>query len=238
MAVVSKKVFETDAKVGGKVVGPGAVWPTAIYKSTHASLKPLGEGGHLFLVTVRPPDDALWLVAVLRDPKLEADGWRSSANTTAVVDASALKGQIKFATGAGITAPVGKLGMSLQTPRALTDGDVALFLGLAGGAAPTKKAYHLNAHEAGPLPCLCKKCFAAAPERVEVGGESFVRREARAKDRVLYHWLPESLVASEKAVRLGVENRMRLRLKDVVVHAPAPKGRALRRPRDEDEDFE
>ncbi|MFO0614828.1 MAG: hypothetical protein U0414_19730 [Polyangiaceae bacterium] len=241
MAVVSKKVFETDARDRGKVLGLGGVWPTEIYKSTHASLRPLGEGGHLFLVTVRPPDEALWLVAVLRDPKLVAEGWRASPNTAPAVDVSALKSKLRFATGTGITAEKGKLGMSLQTPRTLTPADEALFLAAAGApapsgapAAPPKKTYHLNRHEVGPLPCLCMRCFAAAPERVELGGEVFLRRHATAKERILYHWLPEALQSSEARVRLDIERRMRLRLKDPVDRARAP-ARKRRPARDEDE---
>ena len=31
--------------------------------------------GAIFLVTVRPPDEALWLVAIVEDPAREAIGW-------------------------------------------------------------------------------------------------------------------------------------------------------------------
>ncbi len=252
-AVVSKKVFESEARVGGKVLALGGVWPTAKYASTHASLKPLGDGGHLFLVTVRPPDEALWLIAVLRDVKGVKDGWVASANTTPAMDITPLKSKIRFATGSGITAAKGKLGMSLQTPRTLTDDDVTLLLGVAGGsapatapaagapstpaapAAPPGKLYHLNAHESGPLPCLCQKCLPKAGERVVVDGEAFVRREATAKGRVLYYWLPEASVGSEKAVRAGVERRMKFKLPDPIDHSATKK---RKRPEDEDEDDE
>jgi hypothetical protein len=236
-AVVSKKVFETDARIKGKVVGLGQVWPTAKYASTHAALKPLADGGHIFLVTVRPPDEALWLVAVLLDVKSAKDGWTSSANTTPVTNITALKNRIKFANGSGITAAKGKLGMSLQTPRALSDDDTALLLaagkpGAALPAGPPSKVYHLNAHEKGKLPCLCQKCFPTAPERAELDGEAFVRREARAKDRVLYFWLPETLVPGEKQVRFAVEKRMTARLPDVRV----PRPNAKRRKSEEDDE--
>jgi hypothetical protein len=229
-AVVSKKVYETEARIKGKVLGLGQVWPTAKYASTHAALKPLGEGGHIFLVTVRPPDEALWLVAVLLDVKSVKDGWSSTANTTPITNITALKNRIKFANGSGITAAKGKLGMSLQTPRALSPDDVTLLLaaGKPGAAlppGPPSKVYHLNGHDKGKLPCLCQKCFDKAPERAEVDGEAFVRREARAKDRVLYYWLPETLVPVEKKVRFGVEKRMMLRLGDVTVARPKGKGR-------------
>ncbi len=240
-AVVSKKVFETDARIKGKVIGLGQVWPTSKYASTVAALKTLADGGHVFLVTVRPPDEALWLVAVLRDVKAAKDGWSSATNTTAVTNITSLKGRIKFANGTGITAAKGKLGMSLQTPRALSADDVTLLLAATTpGAAlpqappsPPSKVYHLDGHEKGKLPCLCQKCFSKAPERVEVDGEAFVRREARAKDRVLYYWLPETLVSSEKQVRFSVEKRMRLRLSDVNIPSPS---KAKRRGDDEDDE--
>jgi len=233
--VVSKKVFETQAKVGGKVLGLGQTWATAKYASTHASLNPLKDGGHLFLVTVRPPNEALWLIAVLRDVKTEKDGYSAKTNAVAITDISAFKSKIKFATGSGITAAKGKLGMSLQTPRTLTEDDVKLLLSATTGAPPppSDKIYHLNGHETGPLPCLCKKCLPKAPERIEVDGEAFVRREATAKDRILYYWLPEVSVPAQKAVRYAVEARMRAKLPNPIVHVPGRK-----RSGDDDEDDE
>ncbi len=244
-AVVSKKVFETEARTSGKVLGLGGVWATELYKSTHASLKPLAGGGHLFLVTVRPPTEALWLIAVLRDVKAAPNGWKATRNTTPITDITSLKSKIRFATGTGITTEKGKLGMSLQTPRTLTDDDVKILLAVAapgapmpaGAAAPppaAKKIYHLNAHEPGPLPCLCVKCLAKAGDRVVVDGEAFVRREATAKDRILHYWLPEASLPSEKAVRYAVEKRMQSKLPDVIVHGGGKKKRRS----DDDEDDE
>jgi hypothetical protein len=238
-AVVSKKVFETQARSAGKVLTLGGVWATSKYASTHAALKPLADGGHLFLVTVRPPNEALWLIAVLRDVKAAKGGWSATTNTTPITDVSPLKTKIRFASGAGITAPKGKLGMSLQMPRTLTDADVQLLLSVgtgAAGAAPptvptTGKIYHLNRHDKGPLPCLCVKCLPNAGERVVVDGEAFVRREAHAKSRVLYYWMPEVLIPTEKAVRFDVERRMRHRLPEAIVHSGASRGSG-----DEDED--
>jgi hypothetical protein len=247
-AVVSKKIFESDVRVGGKVLGLGGVWPTEKYASTHAALKPLKDGGHLFLVTVRPPNEALWLIAVLRDVESVKDGWKAKANTTPITDITSLKSKIKFATGSGITAAKGKLGMSLQTPRALTDADVKLLLGGApgapagpagagapAGAAPAPaapgKIYHLNAHATDVLPCLCMKCLEKSGERVVVDGEAFVRREARAKGRVLYYWLPEAILTGEKSVRIAIERRMKVQLADVIVHSGAKRS-------DDDDDGE
>lgn len=249
-AVVSKKIFESDVRAGGKVLGLGGVWATEKYASTHAALKPLKDGGHLFLVTVRPPNEALWLIAVLRDVTAAKDGWKSAPNTTPITDITSLKSKIRFATGSGITAAKGKLGMSLQTPRALTDADATLLLAAVappGGAyrtpaqpdAPSEtRIYHLNAHESGPLPCLCKKCLEKAGERIVVDGETFLRREAHAKGRVLYYWLPEASLDSEKAVKYAVERRMAFHLPEVIVHGSGAKKKKPDEEEDEDEDFD
>jgi hypothetical protein len=245
-AVVSKKVFESEARIGGKVIGLGAIWATSKYKSTQPALKPLASGGHLFLVTVRPPSEALWLIAVLRDVKGVKDGWEAKANTTPVIDITSLKSKIHFASGSGITAAKGKLGMSLQMPRELAAADIAVLLAAAGGAVPAaapassapaaEKIYHLNAHEKGPLPCLCVKCLEKAGTRVVASGETFVRKEAHAKSRVLYYWLPESLANTEVNVRYAIEQRMKRRLADVIDHSLAKPKKRKARARDDDED--
>ena len=43
------------------------------YVSANKGLEPLADGGRLYLVTVRPPNEALWLVAVLEQPKFDGD---------------------------------------------------------------------------------------------------------------------------------------------------------------------
>jgi hypothetical protein len=130
MAVVSKAVFEKMAK-SAKV---GDVLPLDRYASGNKALEPLGdEGARLFLFTVRPPDEALWLVAVLSGLSFEGDSWIAEVNTTPITDVGAIKSQIQFESGVGIKAKPGTLGMSLQTPRGLTAGDVELLLGAAGG---------------------------------------------------------------------------------------------------------
>lgn len=219
LAVVSKKVFEADARVAGKKLGLGEVWPTAKYLSTHASLRPLGEGGHLFLATVRPPDEALWLVAVLVSPALDDTGWAAAPNTVPITDITPLKTKIKFASGTGITAEKGKLGMSLQTPRTLTAEDEALLLQaaaldpkLAAPAAPSPKGprvIHVNAHEPGSkAPCLCKKCLPTAPAEVTIEGVTFQRDATTASDRVLHYWFPASLAAEREAMQRSIGQRL------------------------------
>lgn len=126
LAIVSKAVFEKQATG----TGLGGVLALDHYDSHHKSLAGLADGDALFLVTVRPPDEQLWLVAVLESPKLGKTGWVAAANRVPITDASALRNKLTFTSGTGIQAKPGALGMSLQTPRVLTDADVALLRGL------------------------------------------------------------------------------------------------------------
>ena len=82
LALVSKAIFERDAHG----LGEGDVWPTAAYLSKNRALVPLAEGGDLFLCTVRPPDERLWLVAVLRSPEQRDDGWHAATNVVPITD--------------------------------------------------------------------------------------------------------------------------------------------------------
>lgn len=133
MAIVSKAVF--DKMVGKGTPKLGDVLATNQYVSTNPRLAALEKGGSLFLVTVRPPNEALWLVAILENPKHNGTAWVSAANTVAMTDLSKVKDKLVFDSGNGIQAKPGALGMSLQTPRVLTDADVALLRGAAGGGA-------------------------------------------------------------------------------------------------------
>jgi len=133
MAIVSKAVFE---KAAGKAPAVGARLRMDRYGSANKQLAPLSSGGKLYLVTVRPPDEALWLVAVLDKPTFDGKQWIARPCDTPITDISKLRPQLKFESGVGITAKKGALGMSLQTPRTLTAGDVALLDAAAGGGAP------------------------------------------------------------------------------------------------------
>ena len=136
MAIVSKAVFE---KAAGKSPAVGTRLRMDRYTSTNKALDPLAGGGRLYLVTVRPPNEALWLVAILDRPKHDGQAWIAKPCDTPITDISNLRAKIKFESGAGITAKAGALGMSLQTPRALTAADTALLDAAAGvgtGAAP------------------------------------------------------------------------------------------------------
>jgi hypothetical protein len=133
MAIVSKAVFEKAAR--GLDVGD--VWDTDHYGSRNKGLAPVGDGGDLYLVTVRPPE-TLWLVAVLRSPHATGEAWKAEANTVAIRAIDELRSRIKFTSGVGITQKAGALGMSLQTPRVLTDDDVVLLGGVPAQPKPAK----------------------------------------------------------------------------------------------------
>ncbi len=132
MAIVAKAVFE---KAAGKTPSLGTQLGLDRYVSANKGLAPLAGGGRLFLVTVRPPDEALWLVDVLENPKFSGSEWVAAASSTPMTDLSALKSQLTFESGKGLPTAAGTLGMSLQTPRVLTAADSALLLAAAGGAA-------------------------------------------------------------------------------------------------------
>ncbi|MBW2733376.1 MAG: hypothetical protein JRH20_13390, partial [Deltaproteobacteria bacterium] len=126
LAIVSKKIFERQARLdNGHLATTGDVLPVDRYDSNNKRLETLKEGGTLFMVTVRPGDE-LWLVAVLLEPRHEADHWASSPNPAPITDITSLIPDFRFDTGKGIRAKTGALGMSLQTPRHLTEGDVDL----------------------------------------------------------------------------------------------------------------
>lgn len=148
IAVVSKAVFEPEMKSAR--LAPGVVWQTKAYVSQNKGLAPLAEGGRLFLVTVRPPDEQLWLVAVLESPKSNGTQWSAATNVVPVRDVSAIKKSLKFANGQGLPDKVGVLGMSLQTPRVLAAGDIALLLGKADPSP-------VPANEPAPAPEKPKK---------------------------------------------------------------------------------
>lgn len=139
-AIISKSIFERDF---GQGVCVGDVLPLDAYRSKGKAFDPLREGGDLFLVTARP-EDRLWLVAILETPTFGTDGLRAAApNTVPVTDLSELIPKVKFSTGKGINAKPGKLGMSLQTPRRLSDDDIALIRSrIAVSGPPARSREH------------------------------------------------------------------------------------------------
>jgi len=137
MAIVSKAIFE---KTAGKRPALGAQLAMDRYVSANKNLAPLAGGGKLFIVTVRPPDEALWLVAVLDQPVFDGAQWIAAPSGVAMTDVTHLRAQLQFESGAGITSKPGALGMSLQTPRVLTASDVGLLEAAAGTAGPVDPA--------------------------------------------------------------------------------------------------
>ena len=131
MCIVSKAIFE---KVAGKKPALGTVLGMERYVTANKALSPLADGGKLYLVTVRPPDESLWLVAVLEEPTRGGDGWEATANAVGIVDISNLRSKLVFANGKGLPTKAGTLGMSLQTPRELTEDDAALIDAMLPGA--------------------------------------------------------------------------------------------------------
>lgn len=140
MALVSKKEWEKHSWKR-----PDSTYVNSIcfhldrYDSSHKLLEPLAKrGSRLFLVTVRA-DDRLLLVAVLESPKHDGTGWRAKPNRVTVRDITAHKAAL------GLTAAAGKLAMSLQTPRALTDEQGELLIAAGAGTSAAKPAKRAKA---------------------------------------------------------------------------------------------
>lgn len=129
LAIISRAAFEKGLG-GGEV---GTVKAVSTYDSNPKPFAALRDGGDgaLFLVTARP-EDKLWLVAILEKPRLTKNeqSWIAQENVTPITDITSLIPKLKFASGTGIKAKAGQLGMSLQTPRALTKEDVSAIRGL------------------------------------------------------------------------------------------------------------
>jgi hypothetical protein len=209
LAIISKAVFEKEAS--GR--SPGEELPIDRYRSASKHLEPLRSGGRLFLVTVRPPAEALWLVAVLEGPRFEDGGWLAQPNRVPITDVTVLIPRLRFESGKGIQAAKGALGMSLQTPRALTSEDVTLLLGAVGGSVEAR-LIHLTAHdERGPLPCLCRRCFPRSGEHAEAGGMKFTRTQVEAEGRVLHYWLPDELLPDTQEVAKSVRGALAAHLR-------------------------
>ncbi|MBA2540550.1 MAG: hypothetical protein H0V17_12990, partial [Deltaproteobacteria bacterium] len=150
MAIISKAVFE---KAAGKAPTVGTQLKMDRYVSVNKNLERLAEGGTLYLVTVRPPDEALWLVAILENPKFDGQQWVAKTCATPITDISDLKSKLEFESGKGLSTAKGALGMSLQTPRSVTTAD-ARMLDHAVGVEPIEAA----------APKTGREGFPAAPE--------------------------------------------------------------------------
>ena len=101
MAIISKAVFERAA---GKSPAVGTRLRMDRYVSANKALDKLSAGGKLYLVTVRPPDEALWLVAVLDRPKFDGEQWVAKPCDTPITDIGGLKKDLVFESGKGLKA--------------------------------------------------------------------------------------------------------------------------------------
>jgi hypothetical protein len=144
LAIVSKALFEK--MVPKKDVKLGVVVDTSQYVSSNKTFDGLKDGGAIFLVTVRPPDEKLWLVGVLESPKKKGDTWVAAANEAPLTDITAAIKKLEFASGTGLKAKKGALGMSLQTPRALTDDDVKVLRGMVSSKPASPKVHASEAY--------------------------------------------------------------------------------------------
>ncbi|MCA9669670.1 MAG: TIGR02996 domain-containing protein [Myxococcales bacterium] len=191
MAIVSRKVFEGAARAAAV----GDVLPNDGYRSTHRALEPLTAGGSMYLVTVRPPRDGsghrLWLVSVLREPRLAADGWHAAANQVPIKDITELRGAMRFASGNGLPEDTSRLGMSLQTPRVLSDADVALLEGVlgadasAGSGAGASSAIDTNDDVAAMLAAVAEHPGPSAAYTQAVCALERLPRDARVAEALL-----------------------------------------------------
>lgn len=74
---------------------------------------------------------------------------------------------------------------------------------------------HLNAHDSGSLPCLCRRCLVASETAIELQGRRYVRdfvvAEHEPRPRVLFYWMPDDLLDQQRrvrrSVRIGLKNR-------------------------------
>ena len=111
LAIVSKAIFERDARVDGMIVAPGEVWDVDRYNSTHKTFQALEDGGRIFLVTVRPPNEQLWFVGLVDSPTFDGSAWiANEPNALPVTDISSLRKSIQFESGKGMSQDRGTLG--------------------------------------------------------------------------------------------------------------------------------
>lgn len=178
LAIVSKAIFERDAHG----LTPGQVWDTDRYTSANKALQALADGGRIFLVTVRPPDERLWFVGMIDTPSFTGTAWVGAHNTLPATDITPLRATIKFESGKGIMQEKGTLGMSLQMPRVLTKADVDSIMAIV-------RAQELgdSARDATVAAPVAKK--PAKPARVIAGKYQVVRELGRGGMGVVYEAL-------------------------------------------------
>ena len=151
LAIVSKAIFERDGRIADRMIEAGEVWPVDRYTSANKALSSLASGGRIFLVTVRPGEQ-LWFLGLIDQPKFDGTAWIAAPNKLPATNITALRRQITFESGKGISGDKGTLGMSLQTPRALTGRDVELILNLVSGTTARTQPAAAPAKAPAPQP--------------------------------------------------------------------------------------
>ncbi|HET9993655.1 MAG TPA: serine/threonine-protein kinase [Kofleriaceae bacterium] len=198
LAIVSKAIFERDAPD----LVPGDVWPVDRYTSSNKALQALAAGGRIFLVTVRPPDERLWLIGRIDAPVFDGTAWVGTPNTLPATDITALRGSIKFESGKGIMQERGTLGMSLQMPRALARADVEQILATVAAASLGDSAKDATV-AASPRP-------ATPPPRVIGGKYRVVRELGRGGMGVVYEALHTATGRRVAVKEIAIGNDPRL----------------------------
>lgn len=128
MAIISREVLSGLAPAGFAL---GTLLPLDRHVSRQKALQALTAGGSLFLVTVRPERDRVWLAGLIERPRFDGESWRGTPNQVPVTDVTAAIRKLRFHNGVGVRTstdePLGTkkitLGMSLQAPRILTPED-------------------------------------------------------------------------------------------------------------------
>lgn len=133
----------------------GTVTPVAAYHSKHRTLEGLESGGSLFMVTV--DDGKLLVVAVLHNPQFDGGSWTAPPNEVPMLDITELVPELEFSTGKGLKVPPEKWAMSLQTPRVLTDADVAHLRARTAPSAGSAFQSVMAAYEPPPEPVQGRK---------------------------------------------------------------------------------
>ena len=204
LAIVSKAIFERDARLAGTTIAPGQVWPVDRYTSSNKALQSLADGGRIFLVTVRPPDEQLWFVGMVDAPAFNGTAWVGTANMLPATDISALRATIRFESGKGIMQEKGTLGMSLQMPRALAQGDVDSIMAVvrAGSLAD-------SARDATVAAAPAKK-VTAPPARVIAGKYEVLRELGRGGMGVVYEAIHTATGRRVAVKEIAIGNDARL----------------------------
>jgi uncharacterized protein (TIGR02996 family) len=157
-------------------------------------------------------------VGILEQLSQEGGAWvAKSANAAPVADITGLVDKLRFTTGKGITTKPGALGMSLQTPRSLTEEDAALLRAAAGQSEEAK----------APSPAAKTGAGAGLGVREKMLAEVFAEPENDAPRMVYADWLMEQgdprgeLISSQCRLKAGIaylstRSDLRLRVSELL----------------------